>query len=140
MTPISSVFAPLVAYCVSGLSVPIVDAMSVVNALTEMLDGTPGFVAVPEPDGVELLPQAATTSAPAPTRVSLLIFDRSRSPRPLIPSCKCIRLLPSNRTHHMRRHRPGDRRRHQTSLRQRPDGSPIELGLSTPRTKNHPNG
>src|ERR1039457_4495284 len=33
-----------------------------------------------------------------------------------------------------------DRRPHQTFVRQAPDGWPIEEGLSTPRTKNHPNG
>src|SRR5580658_2828034 len=74
-----------------------VDAMSVVNELTEMPDGTPGLATAAELEvpPVEVLPQAATTRAAVPTRVSLLAFDRSRSPRPLIPSCKCIRALPS---------------------------------------------
>src|SRR4029077_9507856 len=142
MTPISSVLAPLVAYWVSGLSAPMVDAMSGVKALTVMLDGTPGVVAVDPPDGVEVLPHAAATSAPAPTRVSLPILDRSRGPRPLIPSCKCIRPLPSiPNPPFATPPAPGAKSAaHKTSLRQRPDGSLTDEGLSTPRTKNHPNG
>jgi hypothetical protein len=62
-----------------------------------MPDGTPGFEAAAELEvPVELLPQAAATRAAAPTTVSRLTFDRSWDPRPLIPSCKRIRPLPSN--------------------------------------------
>jgi hypothetical protein len=68
-----------------------------VNALTEMLDGTPGFVAVPEPDGVELLPQAAATRAAAPTSVTRLIFVKRRDTVPRVPSCIPIRSLPPDR-------------------------------------------
>src|ERR1017187_663848 len=94
----SRLFAPLVAYAVRGLSRPIVDAMSVLNALTVTPDGTPGFETAPEPDvPVDVLPQATAISAAPPTTVTRLNFDRPWDPRPLIPSCKRIRPLPSNR-------------------------------------------
>ena len=91
----SRLLTPLVAYAVSDLSEPIVDAMSVVNALTVTPDGTPGFVTAEPVLPVDVLPQAAATSAAPPTRVTRLNFDRPWDPRPLIPSCKRIRPLPS---------------------------------------------
>ena len=70
--------------------------MSVVNELTVTPDGTPGFETAPEPEVlVDVLPQAAATSAAPPTTVTRLNFDRRWDPRPLIPSCKRIRPLPS---------------------------------------------
>jgi len=72
--------------------------MSVPNALTVTPDGTPGFETVPEPEvPVDVLPQATATSAAPPRTVTRLNFDRPWDPRPLIPSCKPIRPLPSNR-------------------------------------------
>jgi hypothetical protein len=104
MTPTSRLFEPCAAYVVSGLSKPIVDAMSVVNELMVMLEGTPGFVVVAPLEPVEALPQAAARRVAVPTMVSLLSFD-TWDPRPLTPSCKRIRALPSKpETHRLRRH------------------------------------
>jgi hypothetical protein len=77
------------------LSELIVPAMSVLKALTVMVDGTPGFVADELPAGVEVLPQAAATRAAAPTKLSLLAFENFWDPRPLTASCNRIRALSS---------------------------------------------
>src|SRR5579872_2357081 len=133
---------PCVAYLVNGCSWLIVAAMSVLKELTVTPDGTPGFERPPPDPPDVVLPQAAARRAAVPTMVSLPAFEIFWDPRPLTPSCKRIRALPSNRKPTVcDAIRSGsDERRHPTSVRQRPDGWSSEEGLSTPRTKNHPIG